>query len=91
MQGACGGAPTARGCPKEGLIPDLPTRARICHDCQLGRPRVYKKGITDKHLDGQKYPAHRTRGEDRTVYHSICGDRFGWVPPHDRAIAKELC
>lgn len=76
---------------KEGLMPDVPTRSTVCHDCWLGRPRMHRKGITDTHLDGQQLPAHRTRGEDQRIYHSICGDRFRWVPPHDRAAAKGLC
>ena len=75
----------------EGLMPDLPVRSTVCHACRLGLPRVYRKGITDTELDGRQLPAYRTRGEDRRVYHSICGDRFRWVPPHDVAAARGLC
>ena len=41
---------------KGGLMPDVPARSTVCHDCWLGRPRVHRPGITDTHLDGQTAP-----------------------------------
>jgi hypothetical protein len=76
---------------KQGLMPDLPARTTVCHDCWLGWPRKHRRGITDTQLGGRELPAHRTKGEDQVIYHSICGDRFRWVPPHDLAVFKGLC
>jgi hypothetical protein len=75
----------------EGLTVDAPRRATLCHECHVGRPRAYRKGITDTMLDGERFPAYGTRGEDGRYYHSRCGDRFRWLPPHDRARRKRLC
>jgi hypothetical protein len=73
-----------------GVVPDIPQPTTVCHACPWGRPRVYRPGITDTELDGTRLPPYRTRGEDGRLYHSPCGDRFGWVPPHDRAAEKGL-
>ena len=74
-----------------GLMPDIPRPANVCHNCPLGRPHSYRPGESETVLNGVQLPAYRTRGEDRRQYHSICGDRFRWVPPHDRAGEKRLC
>lgn len=76
--------------PIEGAPPEVPPRMTGCTGCHLGRPRVYRKGITDTVLDGRRLPPYRTRGKDRRLYHSKCGDRFRWVPPHERADEKGL-
>lgn len=75
----------------DGEKPDVPKQGRVCRECDRGRPRIYRKGITDTVLDGILLPAFCTRGEDWKHYHSTCGDRFGGVPLHDRAKEKRLC
>jgi hypothetical protein len=74
-----------------GLMPDLPKPATACHDCPWGRPHVHVPGVTETSLGGKQLPPLRTRGTDKRLYHSECGDRFRWVPPHDRAREKGMC
>lgn len=75
----------------ERHVPDVPRQGRVCHKCDRGWPRVYRKGVTDSVLDECLLPAFCTRGKDLRRYHSTCGDRFRWVPAHDRAKEKGLC
>lgn len=74
-----------------GTIPDAPSSASLCRACPLGRPRSHQRGKTETELDGRVYEPYRAQGEDDVWYHSTCGDRFGWLPPHDRAEEKGLC
>ena len=73
----------------ENLQPAPPNKS-ICHQCHLGCPRVHRSGHTDTVFSGSVIEPYRTRANDNRIYHSICGDRFRWVPPHDRAAEKEL-
>lgn len=66
------------------FIPAAPEPGR-CRKCPLGRPRVYRLGETDTELDGVAIAPLRTRAKNGQLYHSVCGDRFTWVPPHERA------
>lgn len=75
---------------KDNLIPGKPDRPVICHDCPVGRPHSHRKGRSETVLRGKRIPPFLTLGEDKRIYHSRCGDRFGWVPPHDRATRKKL-
>ena len=72
-----------------GLMPDTPP-GNTCCACPLGRPRVHRPGMTDTHLNGKQVAPFRTRGADQRLYHSPCGDRFDWVPPHESALEKGL-
>ena len=74
----------------ERLIPDIPRDESICRGCHRGFPRVYRKGETDTELAGRKLPPYLTKGDDQRLYHGTCGDRFGWVPDHERAREKGL-
>ena len=76
---------------KGGLMPDIPKPASVCHDCPLGRSHAQRPGESETQLEGSVLQPYRTRGEDNIPYHSICGDRFRWVPPHDRAMERGLC
>lgn len=58
-----------------------------CGGCPFGMPRVYVAGETDTMLGGRCLPANRVRAGDGRLYHSPCGDRFEWVPPHERSVA----
>ncbi len=75
---------------RDHLIPGKPARPVICHDCPVGRPQGYRKGQSETVLRRKQVPPFLTRGPDKQLYHSRCGDRFGWVPPHDRAVEKNL-
>ena len=74
-------------------MPLLPT-GNQCAGCELGRPRRYQEGASETVLNGKTLPACKAPGQgssddrSRPMYHSDCGDRFGWVPRHD--LAKKL-
>lgn len=70
--------------------PGRPAAASVCEHCPLGRPVVHRPGQTDTKRGTTILPAFLTRGVDGRNYHSPCGDRFHWIPPHERAREKEL-
>lgn len=74
---------------RAGDLPDEPTGNQCCN-CPFGLPLVYKPGKTDAHLTILPATLKRVRGVDGREYHSICGDRFQWVPPHIKAKEKGL-
>lgn len=71
-----------------------PPSGNQCAGCALGKPRLYRAGSSETILNGKALPACTASGDARSnessreKYHSDCGDRFEWVPRHDRA--KEL-
>lgn len=70
--------------------PDTPRSLTVCKGCPLGKPRVHIPGKTEIKINGHVRPAHTTKGTDRKPYHSPCGDRFDWVPPHELAVTKGI-
>ena len=67
-----------------------PPRSTACRECPLGRPVSYVRGQTSTVMYGDAAKPYLTRGSYRRLYHSPCGDRFVWVPPHERAKRKKL-
>ena len=70
--------------------PGHPAQASVCEQCPFGRPVVHRPGQTDTKRGTKILPAFRTQGVDGRNYHSPCGDRFKWIPPHERAREKKL-
>lgn len=69
----------------QGYPPARPEHAGKCTNCPIGRPRSYQPGTTELVLKDRVVPVYVLgRIGRRTVYHSQCGDRFGWKPPHKR-------
>ena len=68
-----------RGVPAPG-----PSHENCCLRCPLGYPRVAARRWFGT---SEGYPK---RGVDGRLYHSSCGDRFEWVPPHEKAYRKAL-
>ena len=71
-----------------GIPTPLPTNPNVCSGCPLGRPRGVTAAERKDELLGRKL--HVITGPDGRVYHSECGDRFDWTPPHADAIRKRL-
>jgi hypothetical protein len=73
------------------LEPDVtigpPASTGICAGCPHGSPRVYRRSESETVLSGTLVRPHGRTGQDGRVYHSTCGDQFGWTPPHDAATA----
>ena len=66
---------------------DPPENDRGCRDCPIGRPRRYDPR-KPKHLKyGQPLRRNLCGSDWVRTYHSHCGDRFEWIPPHQ--IARE--
>jgi hypothetical protein len=71
-----------------GTDPPPPLRSR-CTRCPHGRPRRYVRNQTETYSDGvRREPILNHHVTDKQSYHSPCGDRFAWVPPHQEAIDK---
>jgi hypothetical protein len=71
------------------IAPD-PAPPTTCANCPVGRPRVHRPGQTETLRCGVPLPVFAARGADRRRYHSACGDRFSWLPPHQRVKEKGL-
>ena len=67
--------------------------SNVCVRCHLGRPKVYRlePGIARRDGSDIRPSLHRVKanGKSQTV-HSICGDFFGWIPPHEKAFELKL-
>lgn len=64
--------------------------SRRCENCSCGFPRVHRPGQTETVLNGVALPVVEAVAVDNRIYHSACGDRFNWIPPHARAREKQL-
>lgn len=73
-----------------GEPPDQPERPAVCRNCWYGLPRTHWPGKTEIVVHGELFKAYLAQGQDGRMYHSICGDRYRWVAPHDEARAKGL-
>lgn len=57
----------------------------VCSGCHWGKPRQHSdESVTT--LRGRRIRARRTHATNGREYHSTCGDRFDWVPPHHDAV-----
>lgn len=67
----------------EGLIPGIPDDHR-CYGCPRGEPRLYVPQMSETVLDGIIRPPVVIG-----TVHSTCGDRFGWIPPHEQTLVRQ--
>jgi CRISPR/Cas system-associated exonuclease Cas4 (RecB family) len=67
-----------------------PADGRRCSKCGVGYPRVHRPGETETMSNGVPLPVFSMVGPGGHAYHSPCGDRFRWVPPHRKALEKGL-
>lgn len=68
--------------------PKPPTDGR-CSGCHLGNPRLLRWGSATV-LNGKEIKPHPATGNGGKKFHSTCGDRFTWVPPHKRAVELKI-
>jgi len=73
-----------------GQDPAKPRQGNPCSGCYHGKPFVHRPGETEHARNGKPLPVFAQRGDDSRPYHSACGDRFHWTPPHTKARAKGL-
>lgn len=61
---------------------------QACLHCPFGKPIVFQK---ENAFANTAITAYQTKSTvDNRNYHSLCGDRFRWVAPHERAQALKL-
>jgi hypothetical protein len=65
------------------LFPAEPLNRNLCHDCPWGEPELLRRGTVFLR-DGNPIDVIPVRGRNKRKYHSHCGDRFRWMPPHKR-------
>lgn len=70
---------------RTGTAP-APAPPSSCSGCPHGKP--FAKAPMHVHQSAEK--PRRTIGADGREYRSECGDRFAWIPPHQKARQKEL-
>ncbi len=71
------------------VFPPVPGRGEICSDCPWGRPEIYRRGRVFLR-DEIPIDPKPIRGPRRRRFHSHCGDRFRWLPPHKAVERLEL-
>ena len=67
-----------------------PEDRAICRRCPHGVPRVYRRGVSETSLFEALIRPHGASARSGIVYHSTCGDRFHWSPPHEDAVASGI-
>ena len=69
---------------ERGFLPQAPEGSQ-CSGCGFGYPRIHEPGVSDGHLvilQGAYTPRYDA---DKRERHSVCGDRFEWLPRHDKS------
>lgn len=65
----------------EDLQPGVPRDREKCSGCHLGCPRKLSR-IKPTYRYDEELDAYIVSDNYRQSFHSDCGDRFGWLPPH---------
>lgn len=63
---------------------NVPFDERGCSACPLGAPRLVSLGQSVQRFDAP-VPVLTLRDSDGKLFHTDCGDRFQWKPPHDQS------
>ena len=74
----------------EPHAPEQSERRKLCTGCHWGFPVVYRPGETESKRFGTNLTPRVVKAKDDRGYHSPCGDRFDWIPPHAKAVEKGL-
>ena len=80
----------ARKTAGEPVHVDPPEKPSKCSGCPWGRPFSLEHCEQEHRRFGSLLPVFQAASATRVLYHSHCGDRFGWVPPHEKARELEL-
>jgi len=75
----------------DGTPPTNPPTDSRCTGCPHGNPRIFQQGTSETILNGKQLSACTAKSvspdrQFRGEFHSTCGDRFRWVPPHRDAV-----
>ena len=64
-----------------------PAESALCRGCPCGKPRIFRQDVTEISREGEFVPVFGSVATNGKLYHSACGDRFAWVPPHEDSIS----
>lgn len=70
---------------QNGKFDPPPPTGSQCRGCRHGLPHLLQKGSASV-LKGEELAAYPAPPNQKQQYHSVCGDRFRWIPPHQRAV-----
>ena len=74
-----------------GDDPRPPSSSNVCSECPNGIPILVCSGVENSFsLAGSRLSIRAVESSDGLIYHSLCGDRFGWTPPHRKAVELGL-
>ena len=74
-----------------GVPPAVTDASGKCKKCPIGDPQLYRKRETELVCNEIPIPVHRLRAPNGgPIYHSHCGDRFRWRPPHRKVSELDL-
>ena len=69
------------------MIPAVNGRTTVCSGCPFGKPQ---RVVNSSAFRESQNPLFVTQTSNGVPYHSDCGDRYRWVPPHQDAIQLGL-
>lgn len=67
-----------------------PPDSSLCAGCPYGKPRIEIPGETDNICNGVPLPVVPAYDANQQRFHSLCGDRFRWLPPHADVEERDL-
>ncbi len=67
-----------------------PPSPSVCAHCPYGKPRIHVVNETEHVCDGKSLAVIPEVAANGRCYHSLCGDRFRWLPPHEDVAKKDL-
>jgi hypothetical protein len=67
-----------------------PPDPAMCARCPYGKPRLHVANETDNICNGIPLRVKPALAPDGKCLHSLCGDRFRWLPPHEDVEEKDL-
>jgi hypothetical protein len=74
---------------KEREEPRAPDRS-LCARCPYGKPTVHVPNESEHVCAGKPLPVKPAYDANRKCFHSLCGDRFRWLPLHEDVEKMDL-
>jgi hypothetical protein len=69
---------------------DAPVNANLCKTCAYGKPKPLKPNESEHVCNGKSLRPVPAKTPNEQYLHSLCGDRFDWLPPHEDVQRKDL-
>lgn len=67
-----------------------PADPAVCSRCPDGKPVLHVPNETNSICNGIPLPVIPANTADGKCFHSLCGDRFRWLPPHEDVEERDL-